>query len=389
MKTELKKLFKYFTTIFIIIIFTLNAASCSGIKAEDPVLLRCNGLDINKSTFILCMIDEAAKMYEDNDGSLTADNYVKAAKDKALSSLKLYTYYKQGYTEQNYKFADGEVSKMQGDILLSLLSAGFQDDPKDPDKAFLENFGVTFDQYMKYREESQLANYYYKAEVDNIVLLEGEANSYFLKNKQKYGICSAQVFLLNENGNNDIAVNIRTDIYRKVSIAKIQSNYKDYIAKFVNLNNIDKTSNVNEAFGDDFKETLLDMSESATKIINNNKGIMVVKVLAIKGFDENLPTIESDLKISKYAAILEKAINSPEYDVKIVNQELYDSIKEIPGGEAAKKMAQSVTQGIPQGTVVPEDTAPPETAEAAGTEAVGTPGTADTAGTEAAGIPGT
>ena len=323
---NLKRLFKRGLLVLISTIFVFNMVSCSGKKeTADPVILRCNDMNIKKSTYLLCFIDEAGKMYGKED--IAEEDFFDIAKENALLELKRYTFFKKSY-DGIYTISPEEFGKLQKDELEELLFAGMEYDPKREDEVFMEYFGVTFDQYMEYRKERYMEQMYIGKEFIKQIN-DKERYDYFLNNTDKYGIGEVDAILLpNGSEESDISKKIKEDLLAGYSLNDIKSKYKDYILKGDNLKYIDSTAVINDAFGEGFKEKVLISSEGDIEIIENNRGIVIFRTVKIEGFEENenkILNVLLDIKISEI-------INDESIDIEIVDRELFDSIKDIPKG---------------------------------------------------------
>ena len=324
----MKRCFKAIFSVIILISVICGLSSCS---LKNPVVLECNGLSIDKSTFILCVLDEAVAIYNDKvkeqDVEISKEKVIEMAKEKALEAIKHYTYYKQGYTKQNYKLSDQDSGEFRASVLNSLIEAGLEYESSRKDEIFLERFGVTFEQYMIYREEYELASIFYNSEVEKIEITEEEMIAFFQENKREYATCRADIILLNASADNvkEISEEIKSKMYGEYTMSEIKSEYKDIILKGENLG-FDTTSNLDDIFGEGFLENIFQTSENNVVIMETDKGVVVAKVLQFDGYEDNIEVIKSALKNKKYVEFLEEVTKSETYSVEIIDEELFNSI---------------------------------------------------------------
>lgn len=307
------------------ILFLVASVSCS---AKDPILLVCNGLSISQSTFLLRMTEIAVEMQ--GEEGITAENLVEKAKERTLTALKAYTYYKQGYTNLHYTLSEEDRITYRADILSSLVASGLQYEASRRDAIFLENFGVSFEQYMVYREESLLIDYFFNQQVEQIQISQEEQRQFFSEHQAEYAICTADAIYIEAETEvlHSIAEEIKSRLQNQVAIAAIKEEFKDAVKKTGNFT-FDLTSNLDDSFGKGFVAKLTASKPGEIITVESQQGISIARTVSIAGYEENLKQIEAKLKEKKYIQQVEKAAEA--YTMEIADQEAYEAIQKIPG----------------------------------------------------------
>ena len=322
----MKRVAKIFC-IIIILCFCLNMGSCS---AKDSIIIQCNGIDITKSVFVMRMTQESLDIY-DEEGEVAQAELIKRAKENTLEYLKEYSYYKQQIKDNNYKLDEKESGQFKAAILESLIGAGFPYDPSDKDKAFLEQFGVTFEEYMTYKTDEELFELIRKNKLGKMEITEGEIKEYFDSNRVEYASGNAEIILLKGEIDNkqEVIGNMMSDLSEDKSILEIKGNYSEYIEKSAFVM-VEKTSNVVDIFGENVIEKVLESSIGDVNEIENNKGTVITFTTNITGLEENTEIIKEKLGNIKYKEFMDEELKSDKYEVVIKEQKLYDSIDNIP-----------------------------------------------------------
>lgn len=309
----------------------LTTASCSSDK--DPVIMQCNGLDINKSTFTLLMLNQAAELY--GEEGITEENILGKAKENALKAVREYTYFKQGCQEAGITLEQEERSMFRASVLVALMDSGLDYEASKRDKIFRDTFGVTFEQYMVFEEEDLLAGRFCEkdiAENDGLVVTEEEIRTYFSENIEKYGTFEIEAVLLSPDKGvlPEHVEQIKAMMKTEDGLSKVQEDFKKYIDKSGTFT-VDSTSNLDMTYGEGLISRVINSSEGDVLVLESEKGISVTYIIKEVGYEEQKEDIENLLREERYEDFLLQKVSEEKYDPVILDQAEYDDISSIPG----------------------------------------------------------
>jgi len=317
----MKKFWKVFV-LLISISMVLTISSCDAMA--DSTIAKCNGLEINKSTFILKMAEEAVNIYKEQPNK-DIQQIIEEAKTNTLEYLKLYTYYKQGYTAAKMELTPEEAGNIRASIVSVLMESGLKYEEKTRDTVFFEKFGVNFEQYMVYHEEIELSRRYEALVIEQVVVSEEDIRGFYENNKKEYGICTAELIYIEAEG--DKIEEIETLFRQGVQLGQLETDFSNEIKKSGRFT-FNETSNLDEAFGAGFVENAVQTEVGDVIKVNNQQGITLGRITETLGYQQNHSKIKEGLQNEKFVEMRNIEVSS--YGFEIVQSE-YDKIITIPG----------------------------------------------------------
>lgn len=301
--------------------------SCNG--AGETVVVTCNGLSITESTFMMLLTEQALGL-ADQEG-ITEENLVEKAKEAVLDYLPAYTYYVQGYQAANYALSEEDSGQLRASALANLINSGMQYESSKKDEIFLKTFGATFEQYMDYQEEAYLISYFYQEQLKHVEVDETLSKAYFSEHQAEYAICTADIL---RYPNGEAGKTAATQAAAKMEAGGSLEECKLYTGwEKAETITFDNSSNLDASFGKGFVASMVLAQQGSVQVLEEEGFITVARLTTLSGYEENLEEIQKILQEDLYAEELAKTINGEAYTPKIVNQEVYDAIREIPGSE--------------------------------------------------------
>lgn len=313
-------------SLLLVVVLLFSMTACN---SGDKELITCNGLSITESTFLMLMTEQATELW--GEEGVTEENIVEKAKEAVLAYLPAYTYYKQGYTNAGYTLSEEDSGMLRASALSVLLDEGLEYDAEREDEIFLETFGVTFEQYMVYQEESYLISYFYNTELEKVEIEEALLQAYFAEHQAEYAICTADIVRI---ALKDGAVTTAEAVYDALgsgtSLEECKKQFGDALDKAETLT-FDSTANLDTAFGEGFVQRMVTAEQGEIVALETEQYITVARLNVLSGYEENLENIKNALREDVYNQKVAEAVNNEGYTPKIVNQEAYDAIQSIPG----------------------------------------------------------
>ena len=304
--------------------------ACTSCNAEgEAVVITCNGLSITESTFMLLLTEQALAIADDE--TITQETLVERAKQEVLAYIPAYTYYVQGYKEAKYTLSEDDRGTLRANALAALLENDFSYDSKNRDEVFLQTFGATFEQYMKHQEETYLISYFYQQQLDKIEVEESLTKSYFAEHQADYAICTAQILRYPASEAGEATAALAAQKWEEGGSFDECKQYTGW--EKAEILTFDYTSNLDDSFGEGFVNSMVTAKEGMVRVLKTDTCITVAKLTVLSGYTENLKEIQQAVKEELFAQKLDEIVGTERYIPKIVNQEIYDGITELPGGE--------------------------------------------------------
>lgn len=316
-------------SVLLAIVLVFSCTACAG--NGDTVLITCNELSITESTFLLLMIEQATALW--GQEGITEENLVDKAKEAVLDYLPAYTYYVQGYQAAGYTLSEEDSGQLRVNVLSGLIDSGLAYDVSKKDEAFLNTFGVTFEQYMDYQEESYLISYFYQEELQKVEVEETLTKAYFDEHQATYAICTADILRYpKEDGGETEATAVLAK--SKLEAGGTLEDCKGYTGwdKAETLT-FDSSSNLDATFGEGFVQKMVVSKQGNVLWMETDTFITVARLTTLTGYTENLGTIKELVQETVYAEQLAETLNTEAYTPEMVNREAYDAIKSIPGSD--------------------------------------------------------
>ncbi len=316
-------------SMLLVLALLFSCTACAG--SGDTVLITCNGYSVTESTFKLLMIEQATGLW--GQEGITEENLVDKAKEAVLDYLPAYTYYVQGYKAAGYTLSEEDSGQLRVNVLSGLIDSGLAYDVSKKDEAFLNTFGVTFEQYMDYQEEAYLISYFYQEELKKVKVEETLTKAYFEEHQAAYAICTADILRYPK------AVDGETEASAMLAKSQLEAggtfeDCKGYTGwdKAETLT-FDYSSNLDATFGEGFVQSMVASEQGKVLWLETDTFITVARLTVLAGYTENLEVITDIVKEDVYAGQLAETLTIEAYTPQIVNRVAYDAIDSIPGSD--------------------------------------------------------
>lgn len=317
---------------------------------KEPVVLRCNGVDITESIYKMYLYSCAAEfkdMFFDEQtaediSNMSEEEYIEylqakesfweteidgrlpeeIVKDKTLEALKTYAYYKIECKKNNIAKTEEEQQGFN-----SSFEIYFQDVDTEKD------FGVTKEQFISYYSEMDTFEAYLNIQASQIQVSEDEINEKFNEYRDEYAKVTVKTVFL-EIGKKDDPETVKEKIYGIKEELENGADMDGLIEKYSEYKGNDngqfvvvKTSLIEKNLGKEFIESVLKAEKGDIEVVKTSTGYCLNQILNVAMTDNASSELEVLVQDEKFLNKVDSILkDNPDYDFEIVDEGIYKSI---------------------------------------------------------------
>lgn len=341
--------------LFLCLALLLAGVSCGNEEAES-VVLQCNGVDITESIYRMYLYEAGSALKSEYIPEYTDEEYAalsqealdayydlldtfwtteidgkmpfEIVKENALENLKVYAFYTKECKNNNVAMTEEELRSFTSQM--ELYYEEYLDD--------IEGwFGVTKDAYISYLAEMDVFASYVDIQASGISVSENEIETKFNQYRQTYAEVAVQTVFLkvteekNAASQKELAEEIKGKIENGEDFTTLVTTYSDYAEYEDGSMIVTGESDLDATLGNGYVAYVLASDKNEIAVVETDRGYCVVKTVTVNMTDNAAGELEVMIQDEKYINRVKSIVgNNTEYDIVIVNQELYETIDDVP-----------------------------------------------------------
>ena len=297
----------------------------------DKVVMECNGVKIRDSVYKMYIYSCAQEFNDAYNKENSSDFWetkiggelpIYYIKEKVKSKIQIYSHKVIECEKSNIEFGQDEYN---------YIYRSYQDELIDYDTDSL--VGVPLKHYISFMIQLEKFDILRDRKYPNIDVSSKEIEDYFNENRVEFAKVSAKtIFIFNENkdieNKEEFLKNIKEQIEHGADIDEMIRKYSEYIGNSGGLfEDIINSSGIGNTLGYKYNEKLLNSNEGEINIFQTEKGYCLNQVIKLEKQTFADTDITMLLQKEKYDTNIYDIIdeNNDDYEIKIVNQKLFDS----------------------------------------------------------------